>query len=298
MPGKTSTNINHPAQGSFWRSPAACLCAILLLITFCLPGCSTQLPTVPAFNSDGENHPGKIIWHDLVTPDLKQSQAFYKSLFGWSFEELTQGYTLIIHDNEYIGGIAQHESNGSSAYWIPLMSVPDIDKAIKYTLQSEGKVLLKTFELPGRGRIAVVKDPQGAIFALAQTAAGDPADRKAGINEWLWNEIWTDEIMATKAFYSGLIGFQTGEYRSGEHAYQYLKYKDVPRVGLIKNHHSGVANTWAAYIRVEDVAATVAQVEALGGKILMSPQADIRHGSVAIITDPSGAGLVIQEWSK
>ena len=31
-------------------------------------------------------HPGKVIWADLVTPDLKQAEDFYAGLFGWSFQ--------------------------------------------------------------------------------------------------------------------------------------------------------------------------------------------------------------------
>jgi len=286
--------------------PKSYLTVVLFMATLLLASCSTPLPTVPSFDTDGQHHPGKIIWHDLVTPDIKQARSFYSKLFGWTFKDVTDGYTLIYHNGQNIGGMAKHERSGNSAYWIPLMSV-DMKYAIlpvgyadgyDFLLSNKGKVLIKAFELPGRGRIAVVHDPLGAIFALAQTSAGDPAVSKAGTNEWLWHEIWTDDFTASEKFYSGLIGYQTGEDTSGEQVYHYLKYKDVPRAGLVKKQNSEIANTWVAYIRVDDVAATAAQVEASGGKILMSPRPDIRNSSVAIITDPSGAGLVIQEWNK
>ena len=295
---------NIPVHKSVYRSksisrfPAAMMPLVFFTIIFCLSGCSTQLPTVPAFSTDGQHQPGKIIWHDLVTPDLQQARNFYSKLFGWSFEDLTDGYTLIKHNGNHIGGMARHRQSGNSAYWVPLMSVPDVDKAVKYTTQSGGELLLKAFELPGRGRIAVVNDPQGAIFAVAQTTQGDPVNRKAGVNDWLWNEVWTDDIKATKTYYTGLVGFQLGEAVTDKGTYHYLKYQGIPRAGLIKNQDYDIANTWVAYIRVEDVKAAAAQVEALGGKILMSPRPDIRNGSVAVITDPSGAGLVIQEWVK
>ena len=77
--------------------------------------------------------------------------------------------------------------------------------------------------------------------------------------------------------------------------YRYLKHGDLPRVGLLEKPGPAVKNTWVAYIRVEDIMATTAKVETLGGRVVMAPRADIRNASVAIITDPSGAGLIIQE---
>jgi len=42
-----------------------------------LGACATQLPTVPALGPDGSVALGKVVWHDLVTPDLDRAQAFY-----------------------------------------------------------------------------------------------------------------------------------------------------------------------------------------------------------------------------
>ena len=49
------------------------------------------------------------------------------------------------------------------------------------------------------------------------------------------------------------------------------------------------------YIKVADVDATLLKVTAAGGIVLMAPNDKVRSGSVAIIRDPAGAGIVIQE---
>ena len=51
---------------------AAPLGAAVLLATLSSGG-AAQVPT------------GHVAWHDLVTPDLEVSKAFYSGLFGWTW---------------------------------------------------------------------------------------------------------------------------------------------------------------------------------------------------------------------
>jgi hypothetical protein len=51
-----------------------------------------------------------------------------------------------------------------------------------------------------------------------------------------------------------------------------------------------------SYVRVGDVDAVVARATQFGGRVLFAPSPDVRKGSVAIIADPGGAGLLVQEW--
>ncbi len=269
--------------------------SLVLLVTACA---HTRLPQVPPFASDGQKHPGKIVWHDLVTPDMTLAKSFYTHLFGWRYEDVSDGYALIKHNGHLIGGIAELNRRDKTAYWLPQMSVPNLDRAVKYTKEQQGTIMIKAFELPGRGRIAVIKDPQGAIFSMVESVNGDPPDEKAKLNDWLWDEVWTHDLTGTEKFYQGLIDYQLETKTKQGADYRYLSFHDKPRVGLIQLENQELSNTWATYIKVENVMDTTDKAKALRGNILLAPNADIRHGSVAIITDPSGAGLVIQEWKK
>ncbi|MFL7868771.1 MAG: hypothetical protein AB8I58_08085, partial [Anaerolineales bacterium] len=55
---------------------------IALAVVF-LGGCASRLPELPVIGTEGNTLPGKVVWHDLVTPDLDKSRAFYGELFGW-----------------------------------------------------------------------------------------------------------------------------------------------------------------------------------------------------------------------
>jgi predicted enzyme related to lactoylglutathione lyase len=59
-----------------------------------------------------------------------------------------------------------------------------------------------------------------------------------------------------------------------------------------------MAVTWPAYIRFADVEVDVNKAKTLGGYVLMEPTAAICNGTAAVITDPSGAVFVLQEWNN
>jgi predicted enzyme related to lactoylglutathione lyase len=48
--------------------------------------------------------------------------------------------------------------------------VDDVDERAKQTEALGGKVMNGPMDVPGGGRIAQIADPQGAVFALHQTA--------------------------------------------------------------------------------------------------------------------------------
>ena len=55
---------------------------------------------------------------------------------------------------------------------------------------------------------------------------------------------------------------------------------------------------WLTYFGVDDPAAAAAIAENLGGKIILPALPDLRDGSRAVVTDPSGAILVLQNWTQ
>jgi predicted enzyme related to lactoylglutathione lyase len=273
-------------------------CVGVLLTATLLAACGTQRPNLPALSTSGAYQPGKIVWHDLVTPDLAASQDFYGKLFGWTFDEVTTGYVIVRNETRMIGGMASLDSGNRAGYWVPQMSVPDVDKAVNKTTSAGGQALLKPFDLPDRGRVALVRDPEGGVFGLIRTARGDPPDSPAALNEWLWHEIWSQNVEASERFYTSLAGFTVSRDKSQGTNYRLMTAGGRPRLAVADKPGDLPGNTWAVYVRVADVDAMTAKAESLGATVLMAPRSAVRHGSVAIITDPTGAGLVLQEWKQ
>jgi hypothetical protein len=275
-----------------------CRIQLFLAAALVIGGCVETLPEVPPLGPAGISLPGKVVWHDLVTPDINKAKNFYAGLLGWTFEDVSDGYTLASHNGRFLAGIAKHDLPGRTSSWLPLISVTDLDRVLTEAVAAAGKTVLKPFDMPNRGRIAVLKDPQGATFGVVQSSHGDPADRKADINEWLWNEIWTEDVPAAVAFYQAVGGYRLAEKTVGDTFYRYLERDGQPRVGLLDKPNPQVGNTWVASIRVADVDAAVNKVKTLGGYVLMAPTVAIRNGTAAVITDPNGAAFVLQEWNN
>ena len=247
--------------------------------------------------------PGKFIWHDLITHDVSAVKLFYAGVFGWKFEDLpgTDRYTVIRHKGRRIGGIvySDRKIDGKPvSQWVALMSVPSVDQAVTRIRQAGGRVYGGPRDIDDRGRLAIVGDPEGAVFGVARTTGGDPPDRDPEIGDWLWNELWSDDREAAKQLYSTLVGYEldTHETVAGK-PYNVFKRDGAPRAGLLPNPFpEEVSPLWLPYVRVAHPSAVVAKVEGLGGQVLLKPDPKHRGGTVAISADPTGAEVAVQKW--
>jgi predicted enzyme related to lactoylglutathione lyase len=287
--------------------------AILLLAA----GCSTaRLPAITDLPTNTLLE-GKVVWHDLITDTPEASKRFYQELFGWQFEEVgfdlgslqSVNYTLIRHNGRLIGGMVDQtrlQTRVDISQWVSLISVRDADAATA-TLQAAGGVVFSSpVDLAERGRLAVVADPQGALFALLQTNLRDPLDQdEADVGGFLWDELWTGDVDAAAAFYRKLAHYDAdGEALlpkgiAVNSSYRLLGSHGKPRVGIMQNPVDGLQPIWVNYLRISDAAAldaVVARVEELGGQVLLEPQDRDIGGRVALIAGPSGAGIALQTW--
>lgn len=276
-------------------------------------GCATLQPDLPSITEapTGSRLPGKIVWHDLISDTPAESQRFYHELFGWEFQPVgarlgfgdDSAYSLIRNKGRLIGGMVDANKLGNDkeiSQWVVSMSVSDVDKAVDAVKAHGGRVFAPPTELEKRGRIAVVADPQGALFALLQTRDGDPADVEAVKEDFLWDELWTTEVDQSTDFYRQVTGIGHRDYSANDDArdqgYRVLVAGDRPRAGIMQNPFGDVPPVWISYVWVDDPDAITARVEALGGRVLVEAQARDVGGRVAFIADPSGAGIALQTW--
>ena len=281
-----------------------------LLVTACAT-INIDLPAVTDTPS-GEKLPGKVIWRDLLTHDTKASQEFYETLFGWEFESIgsdsglanNSTYKLIRHEGRLIGGMIDTvalNSRSDISQWVVSMSVANIDDAVAKFSAAGGEVLTPPKDLQRRGRMAVVRDAEGALLALLQTRDGDPVDHEPEIGGFLWDELWTTDIESATAFYESVAGLKAASWDTDENqesgaSYRLLKDGDKPRVGIMPNPLEGLKPVWVSYLRVESPASITAQVEGLGGRVIVEARPRALGGEVAFIAGPSGAGIALQTW--
>jgi predicted enzyme related to lactoylglutathione lyase len=253
-----------------------------------------QAQTVPPLPSSGTRHIGKFVWFDLVSSDVERAAAFYSQVLGWQIERVwgIDDYVVVRANGRRIGGITPAE-NPAEVGWIGSLSVGDVDEAAAWVKEHGGRVLQDPADLPNRGRMAVLADPQGAVFAALRSRNGDSSDRNSLPGDFAWVELWTTDLEGAHDFYRRLVGYQYAAVRGGYHVFG---RQDIPRAGVVEIKWKGVEPNWLPYVVVRHLANVLRGVEGAGGSILQGPRDDFGDGRVALIVDPTGG--VVGLWQE
>jgi predicted enzyme related to lactoylglutathione lyase len=288
--------------------------AFIYVVLSSIAACASVNINLPSVTDSptGERLPGKIIWRDLLTNDPAASQKFYGELFGWEFEsvgtasnlESDSSYTLIRHNGQLIGGMIDTLAlNGRRdiSQWVVLMSVEDVDASTEAVTANGGTIITPPTDLQSRGRLAVIRDAEGALLGLLETRDGDPRDSDPDVDGFLWDELWTSDVGSADAFYTKVAGLTKGTVdvdgmQDTAPTYSLLKAGDTPRAGIMPNPLEGLDPVWVSYIRVEDPAAITSRVAELGGRVIVEAGPRPVGGEVAFVAGPSGAGIALQTW--
>ena len=114
------------------------------------------------------NEPGCLTWNELHVPDIGAAASFYGELFGWTTEAMQTGggpeYHVIRNGERSNGGITSTQP-GEPPNWVPYFAVESLDGALAAAADAGGETLAGPITMPA-GQIAVMRDPQGATFAL------------------------------------------------------------------------------------------------------------------------------------
>jgi uncharacterized protein len=115
------------------------------------------------------NESGALIWNDVNTPDPRATSAFYSSVFGITWESLpgAEGYQSLTVDGRAVGGLQSLENAppDTPPHWLVYFAVDDVDSTVDALVRARGNVLAPPFDMAA-GRMAVVQDPQGGVFAV------------------------------------------------------------------------------------------------------------------------------------
>jgi predicted enzyme related to lactoylglutathione lyase len=296
-------------RGSHPMREFSCRAMLAALLSVGFAGSLAAAPvSLPALVQppSGERHVGKVIWVDLVTPNLTVAKRFYAGLFGWTFSDIhdrTTDYAVAMLDGRPVCGIFQRaEPAGEHRQpnWLTFIATNDVDATKQLVVEKGGQVLFAPHAYPQRGRQAIFADPQGAVFAALASSSGDPPDVLATPGEWIWSSLIAQDPGADVAFYQSLFGYEVFDSPNGdgtEHLilstddYARASVNALPEAG---HHHPH----WLNFVRVLDTMQMTTTVTQLGGRVLVEPRVDRHGGKVAVVADPSGAPFGLLEWPE
>jgi hypothetical protein len=285
------------------RAPAVFALLACALCGTALAALPLNLPPI-SDPASTEHHPGKVIWADLVTPNLAAAEAFYGGLLGWTFQDIhtvDSDYAIALVDGRPIAGVVQKAipaGDRRQPTWLTFIAVLDVDAARRIALSHGAKSVYEPRTYPRRGRQVVLSDPQGAVFAMLASTSGDPPDYLAAPGEWIWSSVFARNPNQDAGFYKAIFGYDVFDLPSDDGAqHVILSSDDYARAGINTLPPGHRLPHWLNFIRVVDAGESSAKAVALGGRVLVEPFVDRHGGKIAVIADPMGAPFGMMEWS-
>lgn len=250
-----------------------------------------------------EIKPGNFCWVELGTSDSDAAKSFYSQLFGWEFQDNPMGpdmvYTMLKLDGKDVGGLyklgADMVAQGIPPHWLTYVAVTNADEKVEKAKAEGATIMNGPFDVATAGRMAVIKDPTGAVFAVWQANENKGSGVWGVPNAATWSELGTGDPQKALEFYSKVFGWTTEPFGDSPIPYTVIKndnmgiggaYKLMPEMGPVPPH-------WLVYFSVDDCDATVKKASELGAQI-MKPADDIPGvGRFAILIDPQGAAFAV-----
>lgn len=121
---------------------------------------------------------GQFCWTEIAGTDLDKSVSFYSNVFGWSIDRRTSAED----GSSYLEFSSSGEKNPDGAiyqmgperfgghmpppHFMTYVTVHDVDTAAQQAEDLGASVLRAPMDIPNVGRMAVLRDPTGAVFSI------------------------------------------------------------------------------------------------------------------------------------
>ncbi len=129
-------------------------------------------PTMSEETNAAPSTPGEFCWNELVSGDVEASKKFYQETFGWTADTVTMApgfeYTMFKLGEKTVAGMIgiRPEMGPIQPHWVSYVNSVDLEGDTEKARAAGGKILREPFQVPSGGSLAIVQDPQGAVFAL------------------------------------------------------------------------------------------------------------------------------------
>src|SRR5207244_7393715 len=132
-----------------------------------------------------------------------------------------------------------------------------------------GTVLDEAVDVRGVGRMAVIRDPTGAVVALWEPRRHIGAGVVGEPGTPCWNELVTTDPDCAAAFYAALLEWECESQPLGTSSYTYCRLGESFTGGMrpIDPAEGPVMPHWLLYFAVEDCEASAAMAAPLGGRV-------------------------------
>lgn len=243
--------------------------------------------------------PGSFCWVELGTTDQAAAKEFYGRLFGWQPNDFPMGpgelYTIFrLNGRDAAAGYTlwpDQKAAGVPPHWLLYVSAESADEKAKQATELGGAVLGGPHDVAENGRMAIIRDAQGAVFAVWQPKKHPGLGVTGEAGALCWADLNTPDVDGAKRFYGSLFGWELTPGENDSSGYLHIKNGDA-FIGGVPPAHQQNPNApphWLPYFYVADCDATANLAKELGANLLMPPMSIEKVGRIAVIADPQGA---------
>ena len=121
---------------------------------------------------------GHFYWNELNSNDAEKAKAFYAEALGWTYNDMPMEggvYSVIMDGEEMVGGIFPMTDpmfDGLPEHWLGYIAVDDIDARAAKAVAAGATLIREPWDVPEIGRMAIVKDPNGAVAGWITPSEG------------------------------------------------------------------------------------------------------------------------------
>jgi predicted enzyme related to lactoylglutathione lyase len=250
--------------------------------------------------------PGAFCWCELSTTDQGKAVEFYRGLFGWDVvdQPLGAGETYSTFKLRGLDAGAAHHlaqeqrSQGVPPHWGLYISVTNADEAVARAKDLGASVLAPPFDVLDAGRMAVLRDPGGAVFHVWEAKRHIGLRVVGEVGAFCWAELQTRDTAAAGRFYTQLFGW-TALTGTADSPVPYTEFTvrgaAAPTAGMlaIDPAWGETPPHWFPYFQVARCDASVTRARTLGGQVFMEPTDIEKVGRFAVLSDPQGASFAV-----
>ena len=249
---------------------------------------------MPAMTSYPSGTPS---WADLLAHDGQKAKDFYTGLLGWTYDDHpvdgNMVYTMYSHQGQAVCASAERGPGQENLppHWSVYVTVDDLDAALARARQAGGTVIAEPFDVLDVGRMAIIQDPQGAYLRLWFPKGHAGASVMMEPGALCWFELATNDTEGAKAFYSATLQLDAIADPNATFPYTLLTRGEDHVAGIMEigADWGPVPPNWGVYFGVNDLEATVAKAQELGGGVVVAPMDIADFARFAVLRDSEGA---------
>jgi len=214
--------------------------------------------------------PGSFIWADLSTYNTATSCQFYKDVFGWEIENVDE-YHLARQQGDSLAGIFETpaflQKINMPHFWMSYFQVESTAKTVEITKNLNAKVEVDTTDF-NNGKIALIRDPQGAGFTVYD-GAELYLNRIKETPSFVQTELHVSDLQNVLPFYSAIFSWELEKTEPGTFRVVKPSAKTVILLKEIDNSSKGKFEYWVTTIQVKNLASTTQAILDNGGDLIL-----------------------------